>query len=219
MVDIVRFTELLFADQSLDELLGSTSRDDLSLQDDVWKRLADAADCLRHNERSQATELLLNVSRSPNIETRTSLWSWAALRKIGVQPYPDEAEEIKGVVIQVPMDGERDVLAVYADGSVRYVNHSGKIIVWDLSDTRVRDIVHTILARSNDLDFSKPTVLGDHIGNNIVRVTALTLSGNRFSEVSLRALRTSPINEVLTIGAELIGNLTRRAEATTKGSR
>ena len=160
-----------------------------------------------------------NVVTNPKIETRLSLWSWAALRKLGSQPDSDEAVKIIGVVIQVPMHGGHDVLAVYSDDSARYVNHSGKIIVWNLPDTRMSKLVHTIMERSNNLDYSEPTLMHDQIGADVVRITALTIGGNRVSEVAIDSLRTSPINEVLSVGAELIGNLAKRSEEATKESR
>ncbi len=36
---------------------------------------------------------------------------------------------ILGVIIEVPLDQGLDVLAAYADGSVRYINHAGRIAV------------------------------------------------------------------------------------------
>ncbi len=36
---------------------------------------------------------------------------------------------VLGVIIEVPLDGGLDVLAAYADGRVRYINHTGKLAV------------------------------------------------------------------------------------------
>lgn len=212
MADVARFTDLLFADQSLDELLISTNRDDLSLQADVWMHLTEAAACLRRDERTRASKLLLEITANPNTETRVLLWSWTALRGLGVHPKPNEADQIKGAVIQVPMAKGADVLAAYADGTARYVNHSGKIIVWDLPDAHIGNIVRTVLECSKDLDVGAPTAVAARAGDDVVRVTVLTLNGNRFAEAPMRSLRVSPINQVLTAGAELMGNLIKRTE-------
>lgn len=213
MADVARFTELLFADQSLDELLTATNRDDLPHQADVWSHLTETAACLRRDDRARALELLLEIAASPNTETRMMLWSWTALRGLGVHPKAEEATQIKGVVIRVPMGKGADVLAAYADGTARYVNHSGKVIVWDLPDAHIGSIVRTVLERSKDLNTDVPTAASTRPGGDTVSVTVLTFSGNRFAEVPMRSLRASPINQVLTVGAELMSNLIKRTEA------
>jgi len=211
MADVVRFTELLFADQSLDELLASRNRDELP--EDLWKRLAEVAGCLRRNELGQAVELLLAIAANPTTATRVLLWSWTTLRGLGVQPKSAEADEIKGTVIEVPMDKGADVLAAYADGTARYVNHSGKVVIWDLPDAQIGSLIRTVLVESRNLVTGEATALNQQRGDNAVRVTVLTLSGNRFAEVAMGSLRTSPINRVLTVGAELMGSLIKRTEA------
>lgn len=213
MADIARFTDLLYADQSLDELLSAANHEDLPRQVDVWTHLTEAAACLRRNERERASELLLGITAKPDAGTRVLLWSWTALRGLGVHPKTDEGAQIKGVVIRVPMGSGADVLAAYADGTARYVNHSGKVIAWDLPDAHIGNIVRTVLDRAKDLTTDAPTTGTSRSGDDVVRVAVLTLGGNRFAEVPMRSLRTSPINQVLTVGAELMGNLIKRTEA------
>ncbi len=213
MADVVRFTELLFANQSLDELLASANRDELSLQEDLWKRLAEAAECMRRNERTRAIELLVAVVSNQASPTRVLLWSWAALRCLGVQPNCEEADAIKGAVIQVPIGKGTDVLAVYADGTARYINHSGKIIVWDLPDTHIGKLIRTVLAESSSLVANKTTVTADDARDDVVRVTVLTLKGNRSVGIGMQSIRSSTIDRVLRTGAVLMSDLIARTEA------
>ena len=49
------------------------------------------------------------------------------------------------------MERGADVLAAYADGTVRYVNHSGKAIVWEITDATIADIVRKLLESCKDL--------------------------------------------------------------------
>jgi hypothetical protein len=212
MANVARFTDLLFADQSLDELLVSRNRDEFPLQANVWTQLTEAAACLRRDERTRASELLLAITGNSNTETRVLLWSWTALRGLGVHPMPDVAAQIKGVVIQIPMGKGADVLAAYADGTARYVNHSGKIIVWDLPDAHMGNIVHKVLERSKNLNTDEAIALADR-PDDAVRVTIMTFNGNRYAETPMRSLQVSPINQVLTVGAELMVNLIKRTEA------
>ena len=39
--------------------------------------------------------------------------------------------QLLGVIVEVPLEGGLDVLAVFADGRMRYLNHSGKIAVFE----------------------------------------------------------------------------------------
>jgi hypothetical protein len=213
MADVARFTELLFANQSLDELLVSVDRDELSFQENVWTRLIEAAACLRRNERARASELLLEITANPNTETRVLLWSWTTLRELGVHPQLDAAAQIKGVVIQVPMGNGIDVLAAYADGTARYVNHSGKVVVWDLPDAHIGNIIRTVIERAKDLATGVQTAAAAQPAEDVVRVTVLTPNGNRSLGVPMRALGAGPINQLLAVGAELMGNLIKRTEA------
>jgi hypothetical protein len=102
MADLARFTQLLFADQTLDDLL--TSLDKQAATDGAWILLREAAEHLRQGETGRATEVLLEVTSNPKMATRILLWSWATLRCLGVHPKSYEADDIKGVVIQVPME-------------------------------------------------------------------------------------------------------------------
>jgi hypothetical protein len=213
MADITRFTELLLANQSLDDLLNQASEDEMSFDEEPWKRLARAAECLRSDEKDRALALLQEIVNIPNLETRILLWSWTALRNLGVNPKPREARAIMGVVIEVPMGNGNDILAAYADGTARYVNHTGKIIVWDLSDTLIRDIISKLLESCKYVYTETPTRLGDRSANDSVKVTVLTLGGNRCTEIPMQSLGSNPINEVLTIGAELMEQLIKRTEA------
>jgi hypothetical protein len=47
----------------------------------------------------------------------------------------------------------------------------------------------------------------------MVRVTLLTLNGNRFAEASMQSLPSSSVNVVLGVGAELMANLIRRSDS------
>lgn len=60
-----------------------------------------------------------------SLESRVRLQAWAALRTADVEVPADVAQQVLGVVVHVPIDDLHDVLAAYADGSVRYLNHSG----------------------------------------------------------------------------------------------
>lgn len=211
MADMARFTELLFADQTLDDVL--TSLDTEAARDGPWVLLTKAAEQLRQGEVAHATEVLLEVVCNPKMEVRILLWSWATLRCLGVHPKSYEADDVKGVVIQVPMEGGVDVLAAYADGTARYVNQSGKAIVWEVTDATITRIIRKLLGSCKRLRSVVGPVSGNRFVKDMVRVTLLTLNGNRFVEAPMQSLASSPINQVLGVGTELMANLIRRSES------
>jgi hypothetical protein len=77
----------------------------------------------------RAVELWLQIARADGVEPRHVAQAWHFLRAAGVQPEPDEAGRVLGLVVEVGMKNGADVLAVYADRSVRYYNHAGGGIV------------------------------------------------------------------------------------------
>jgi len=211
MTDIAQFTELFFADQAIDDLLALQEGE--PEPDGDWKLLAEAASHMRQGEAKQAVKLLFQVVATPDIETRILLWSWTALRHLGLHPQPREAEEIKGIVVQVAVENGIDALAAYVDGTARYVNHSGKAIVWDIPDVPIMNAISRLLECSKDHRRIVDVASTDHTVSEGVRVTLLTLDGNRFAEAAINSLAMSPINQVLSVGAELMANLIKRSES------
>jgi hypothetical protein len=113
-----------------------------------WVLMAAAYVKLRMNEAAEAGRLLRAVTLISS-EARLRLWAWHNLRELGKYPAPDLARQVLGVVIEVPFDEDRaDVLAAYADGSARYINHQGGMIVWDRLDEVVTPLVMNVIRAS-----------------------------------------------------------------------
>lgn len=45
-------------------------------------------------------------------------------------------KELLAVIVEIGLDLGNDILASYKDGTARYINQSGKIIAWEVSDQR-----------------------------------------------------------------------------------
>jgi hypothetical protein len=80
-------------------------------------------------------------------ETRLHLQAWSLARVAGVAPVEDRAD-VLGVVIDMGLDDGLDTLAAYADGSARYLNHSGSAVVWEVPDMAVGQLVRALLAEA-----------------------------------------------------------------------
>ena len=50
-----------------------------------------------------------------------------------------------GVVVDMGLDEGLDTLAAFADGSARYLNHSGSAVVWEVPDMAVGQLVRALL--------------------------------------------------------------------------
>ena len=210
MTDITRFKELLFADQPLDQLLLSAAETDFG--EGPWTVLSEAGASIRDGKPDEAIQLLLKITAKPDIQTRILLWSWTTLRGLGVLPDSAGASEIKGIVIEVPVSGGIDVLAGYADGTARYINHSGKIIVWDLPDALVLDLIRKLLECAGILDAPRLSNSAARSTSEVVRVTLLTCGGNRTLYIPMQSLGSGPIKQLLSRGGQLMATLIKRTE-------
>ncbi|AXA94221.1 hypothetical protein [Massilia sp. YMA4] len=80
-------------------------------------------------------------------ESRVRLLAWHWLRSSG-QPFA--SREVLGIVVEVPLEEGLDALAAYADGSVRYINHTGRVAVFEGAPAEVAEqgkrLVHTAIA-------------------------------------------------------------------------
>lgn len=69
-------------------------------------------------------------------ESRVRLLAWHWLRSSG-QPFA--SREVLGIVVEVPLEEGLDALAAYADGSVRYINHTGRVAVFEGAPAEVAE--------------------------------------------------------------------------------
>jgi hypothetical protein len=162
-----------------------------------------------------AQDLWRGVTRMRDIESRHVLQAWHYLRESGESPPPDVAAEVLGAVAEVPVGAAHDVLAAYADGSVRYLNHSGKVAVIDAPGSdELRDAVGDWLAIARQLaaaigpwQAALPNVPLGH-----ARVLMLTPSGPRFGQGPYDALaREAAAGAFLTAATRVLQRVVRWA--------
>lgn len=119
------------------------------------------------------------------VESRHLLQAWTFLRSVGIQPDASIAGQVLGVVAEVAVDGQHDVLAAYADGSARYLNHAGSSTIVDDGPAELAPLVAAVIAAGQ--------ALGDQIGpwtesalpdlpEGHTRFTMLTRGGPRFGQ-------------------------------------
>lgn len=119
---------VLYGDAPLDQW---PDEDDLRDTSDIWARFVAARQAARCSDLQSATTIWRNIAATPGLESRQYLQAWTFLRRVGEQPDPDEAKHVLGVAIEMPMQQSHDLLAAYEDGSRRYVNYTGAVLVMD----------------------------------------------------------------------------------------
>eukprot|EP01034_Spumella_vulgaris_P027969 gene27969-34759_t len=68
------------------------------------------------------------IAEDHDEESRVRILACNWLRENG---HPVPAHELLGVIVEVPLEEGLDVLAAYADGTVRYINQTGKFAVFE----------------------------------------------------------------------------------------
>lgn len=74
---------------------------------------------------------LQQLAADPGMEPRIRAFACQRLRAAGHTP---EVRDLFAVIVEVGLEGGLDMLASYADGTARYINQSGKLLVWETTD-------------------------------------------------------------------------------------
>lgn len=232
---MAEFVDLLFADQDLDELLVHAELPPLSplfiARSRLWegllaqaKDLASAAadEALapfvvalaeqRKGDVADAIKTLLALD-VPTVDPRMRLWAWRTLRDLGVGPAPEIARELLGVVIQVPVRNGVDALAAYLDGSARYANHAGGVVVHEPGG-RIDAGVAEVLYAAEPMT-ARPTAERSRapVARDKIRFTGLSRLGLHAIEVGAETFEDiqHPIGKLFFAASRLLGTLTARA--------
>ncbi len=170
------YKQILFVDQSLEEFVKLPG-----VPDDQFVQ---AHKYVNRGRPEEAKKILKQVLTDPTAEVRTKLWAWNALRQLGAKPPTSIADEVQGVVMEVPVENWVDTLAAYSDGRARYVNGKGGAIVWEApEDTRISSLVGNFIKAAKPL-VDKARVFSKHqpTRSDVVRITILTFGGIRIIE-------------------------------------
>ncbi|BCM90190.1 hypothetical protein IAD21_02041 [Abditibacteriota bacterium] len=181
--------DLLFGDLPLERWTGDG-------QSAPWNEFARAQSLLQRGEQAGAIAIFEGIARLTDVEVRHTLQAWHFLRELGVQPPPDIAKQVLGVVVEVGLTEGLDVLAAYRDHHARYWNWSGKGVVWENPDNRLDASIDSLLkAAENGVAHIGP---GDKerpaaVTTDRARINFLTPSGLHFGEAPFSALAQEPL--------------------------
>ena len=121
-------------------------------------------------------------------ETRVKILAYDALRQ---REQPVEEKELLGVIVEVGLDEGLDVLASYQDGTARYINYTGKMILWDTADGTSLEITAQLFRDSLNIvhrigPWNNPRKPRPEKGN--VRISFLVSDGMYFGEGPINVL-------------------------------
>lgn len=206
--------ELLFADAPLEAWLPG---DESAARVEPWSTFAAARRAIARDDVNSAIQALKRVAYMPKLESRQLLQTWHFLRALGVEPPPQHQKLALGVVLEVHLEGGLDTLAAYADHSARYLNYSGKVIVWESPEPAMNQFVDRLLYVGKHI--------AQHIGpwreprrpappRDFVRINVLTPSGLHFGEGPMAALVNDSMGgPAINAATDLMNALIERTEA------
>jgi hypothetical protein len=122
------------------------------------------------------------LADDPGNESRLRILAYNWLREHGL-PVPPRL--LLGVIVEVPLDQGLDVLAVYLDRRIRYINQSGRLAVFEEITAAMQVQVQALLAASQDAvdrigPWDKPRLPPPQAGG--IRLTFLASDGLYFGQ-------------------------------------
>lgn len=116
-------------------------------------------------------------------------------RKIAIGEIPRN-KELLGVIVEVGLDKGADVLASYKDGTARYINQTGKVLIWETTDSISKQLTADLFEKSltivkNIGPWDKARQSAPTKGN--ARITFLVSDGLYFGEGAINVLFNDPM--------------------------
>ena len=103
-----------------------------------WIFFEHARQLVQAGHQDEAVTIWQQIAATEGLESRHTLQAWHFLRQAGRPPPADRARLVLGVAVEMPAQEGHDLLVAYRDGSARYLNYSGKVLIWeDRSDADV----------------------------------------------------------------------------------
>lgn len=156
---------------------------------------------------------LAHILHDAELETRPKI---LAARLLEENAVVEPTRRLMGVVIEAGLPDGLDVLAAYEDGSARYINFTGKIIVWDTATEESETLVNEL--------FEASTAVVNQIGawdgprrpapeNGAIRLNFLVSDGLYFGEGPFEVLQADPMGgPVIAASIRLMSYLINQAE-------
>lgn len=130
-------------------------------------------------------------------------------------------KELLAVIVEIGLDNGLDVLASFSNGTARYINHTGKVLIWETTDDeKANQITNELFAHSQNIvnqigPWDKPRKSNPTKGN--MRLSFLVSDGLYFGEGTMDVLfRDQMASPALAKATELMQYLVQRSLDTRK---
>lgn len=138
-------------------------------------------------------ESLQKIVADDALESRQQLLAARLLTARGVAL---AQKRLLGVVVEVGMDEGLDVLAAYQDGSARYFNYTGKLIVWETKTEGSNGLISSLLTTAGRVVaqigvWDQPRRPAPEAGQ--IRLNFLVTDGLYFGEGPFEVLAQDPL--------------------------
>lgn len=125
---------------------------------------------------------LRKIINDPTVETRHKILAYKKLAAYGLNI---QTKELLGVIVEVGLENGLDVIAAYKDGTARYINQTGKMIIWETPDETSNDLIKNLFEKSENIiaeigPWNQPRKPFPHKG--MVRINFLVTDGFYFGE-------------------------------------
>jgi len=160
------------------------------------------------------TSGLKRVLEDDNAESRIKILAYNQFTSRGQKI---DKKELLGVIVEVGLADGLDVLASFSDGTARYINQSGKIIVWETMNDNSNALTERLFKDSEQVvsqigPWDKPRRKRPEKG--MVRISFLVSDGLYFGEGPIEVLFNDPIaSPALTTATEMMKFLTEKSIA------
>lgn len=131
-----------------------------------------------------AVSAILDLAEDRSQESWIRILAYEWLRRQGSSTLPLRTE-LLGVIVELPVAGGLDVLAVYRDGRIRYVNHVGVMVAFHEGAQCVTESASRMLEAAQSALEHGDTEMHDRrppFRHDAVRLSFLTSSGLHMSE-------------------------------------
>ena len=155
-----------------------------------------------------------------NADPRVKMLAYNKQMAAGHKP---AMKELLGVIVEVSLDEGLDVLASFQNGTARYINHTGKLLIWETTDQVSDQLTRDLFSQSYEIvkrigPWDKPRLPSPAKGD--LRITFLVSDGLYFGEGGINVLFNDPMAApALATATQLMKYLTEKAvEAERKHS-
>lgn len=139
------------------------------------------------SEASSVADLQKIIDDS-TADPRVKVLAYNRLRKNGLKL---DKKELLAVIVEVGLEDGLDVLAAFNNGTARYINQTGKMLIWETTDSTSSQLTDDLFSKSRAIvnkigPWDKPRRPAPTKGN--ARITFLVSDGLYFGEGSMDVL-------------------------------